>query len=128
MNTYRQKSEGWVKKRLLDSCRVRGVRFSTRIFEHRTEKLTLLLNSWERSVCRSQTRTNTHYGNPEEAISREKFQHMSAAAEWYMEQNPNLGNVWHLDVVAIIRLSPSNELNFEWFRDVESCLKNRWCW
>ena len=65
------------------------------------------------------TRTNTHYGNPEEAISSEKFQHMSAAAEWYMEQNPNLGNVWHLDVVAIIGSPPSNELNFEWFRDVE---------
>ena len=120
MNTYRQKLGRWGEEAAAEflqrqGCSIRGKNIRT---PHGEIDLVVEFTG-EVHFVEVKTRTNTRYGNPEEAISREKYQHMSAAAEWYMSQNPDSGNVWHLDVVAIIGSPPSDELNFEWFRDVE---------
>ncbi|HBF40691.1 MAG TPA: YraN family protein [Anaerolineaceae bacterium] len=64
------------------------------------------------------TRTSTQYGNPEESITRSKFDHMTRAAEWYTMEH-NLTGTWHLDVIAIKGKPGSEEMDFEWFKDVE---------
>jgi putative endonuclease len=47
------------------------------------------------------TRSSTTYGFPEESITARKQAHMLAAAQSYMQENPDLGNDWRIDVIAI---------------------------
>lgn len=47
------------------------------------------------------TRSSTTYGFPEESITAQKQAHMLAAAQSYMQENPDLGNDWRIDVIAI---------------------------
>jgi putative endonuclease len=47
------------------------------------------------------TRTSTAFGFPEESITERKQAHMLAAAESYIQERPELGNDWRIDVIAI---------------------------
>jgi len=47
------------------------------------------------------TRSSTTYGFPEESITARKQAHMLDAAQSYMQENPDLGNDWRIDVIAI---------------------------
>ena len=47
------------------------------------------------------TRTSTTFGFPEESISVRKQAHMLAASESYIQEHPELGNDWRIDVIAI---------------------------
>ena len=47
------------------------------------------------------TRATQHYGPPEAAITLQKQQHMVAAAQAYLQTNPNHGFDWRIDVIAI---------------------------
>jgi putative endonuclease len=65
------------------------------------------------------TRTSNRFGNPEEAITRRKFDHMRRAAESYLAEKTDEAGSWHLDVIAIQGKPGSQNLEFEWFKDVE---------
>ena len=47
------------------------------------------------------TRMTTAFGFPEESITMRKQTHMFAAAESYIQEHPELGNDWRIDVIAI---------------------------
>jgi putative endonuclease len=49
------------------------------------------------------TRTTGLYGPPEEAVNARKINHLKAAIEYYMQENPSDTN-WRLDVIAIEQL------------------------
>ncbi len=47
------------------------------------------------------TRRSTGFGFPEESITEKKKAHMLAAAQAYLQSNPDLGGNWQLDVIAV---------------------------
>jgi len=65
------------------------------------------------------SRTSRTFGYPEEAITLTKYEHMSAAAEWYLNSSEARVKNWHLDVIAIFGKPGTAGLEIEWFKDVE---------
>lgn len=64
------------------------------------------------------TRTSLEYGLPEEAVTAHKADHLSASAEWYAQQHPDLPAHWRVDVVAVSVLKYEKSVEIEWFENV----------
>jgi len=52
------------------------------------------------------TRSTQTFGLPEESVTAHKREHLIAAAQSYLQDHPDLGEVWRIDVIAIQRLQP----------------------
>jgi putative endonuclease len=65
------------------------------------------------------SRTSRKFGYPEESITRNKYEHMYSAAEWYLSNACTAESTWHLDVVAVYGNPDSNNIELKWFKDVE---------
>ena len=63
------------------------------------------------------TRSSTKFGLPEDAITVRKQEHILAAAQFYLQENPNLEGDWRIDVVAIQRDSSLSEPTIEHFEN-----------
>jgi putative endonuclease len=63
------------------------------------------------------TRTSTTLGYPEEAVTDAKLEHMVNSAEWYIDQHPELGENWRIDVISIIGKMGWDEPQIEWFQN-----------
>ncbi len=66
------------------------------------------------------TRTTLEFGNPEDAITRQKQEHLLAAIETYLQDNPDLDNPWRVDVIAIQKLSTELPTDIQHFESVFS--------
>lgn len=64
------------------------------------------------------TRSSLAYGYPEEAISKQKTQHMLAAAQSYLQNNPESSSDWRWDVMAIIRQPHPGNIEVVHFKNV----------
>jgi putative endonuclease len=64
------------------------------------------------------TRTSTAFGFPEESITMRKQSHMLAAAESYIQEHPELGNDWRIDVIAIQCLGSTKKHSLKHFENV----------
>jgi len=53
-------------------------------------------------------RTNT-YGYPEDAITESKRKHLIEAAEYYLQENPELAEAWRIDVISIRKMKKTKE-------------------
>jgi putative endonuclease len=49
------------------------------------------------------TRTSQDFGHPEESITETKRQHMTDAAESYLQSHPEHDSDWRVDVIAVRR-------------------------
>src|SRR4030042_5348391 len=47
------------------------------------------------------TRASTSLGPPEVSITPRKAEHMRNAAEYYIQQHPELNNEWRIDVISV---------------------------
>ncbi len=47
------------------------------------------------------TRTSHSFGYPEESITPQKRENLISAVEHYLQENPDLGGLWRIDVIAI---------------------------
>ena len=65
------------------------------------------------------TRRSGAFGFPEDAISKQKRQHLTSASETYIQDHPDLPGEWRIDVVAI-RLQNGHEPEIEWFENAVS--------
>lgn len=52
------------------------------------------------------TRSTQTFGLPEESVTAHKREHLIAAAQSYLQDHPDLGDIWRIDVIAIQRLQP----------------------
>ena len=62
------------------------------------------------------TRTNDHYGFPEEAVTEEKMDHLYTVVEEYLSEHLEVEN-WRIDVVAIQGKPGEDKPEIEWFQD-----------
>jgi putative endonuclease len=63
------------------------------------------------------TRRSTEYGYPEQAITRQKREHMLAAAQAYLQAHPELDGDWRVDVIAIFRPDPQQPAIIDHFEN-----------
>ncbi|MGB2955440.1 MAG: YraN family protein [Anaerolineales bacterium] len=66
------------------------------------------------------TRTTLEFGNPEDAVTSQKQEHLLAAIETYLQDNPDLDYPWRVDVIAIQKLSVGNPADIQHFESVFS--------
>jgi putative endonuclease len=61
------------------------------------------------------TRTSLSFGQPEEAVTQKKREHMQAAAEAYIQAHPEITGDWRIDVISIYRQpsAPPEIVHFE---------------
>jgi len=59
------------------------------------------------------SRTSRKFGYPEESITRNKYEHMNSAAEWYLSNAAAADGTWHLDVVAVYGNPGSNNIELK---------------
>ena len=64
------------------------------------------------------TRASGTLGPPEISITRRKAEHMRSAAEYYIQQHPELNNDWRVDVIAIEMLTGDRPPRIEHFENV----------
>ena len=48
------------------------------------------------------TRSNARSGYPEDAITPEKMKHLDESSRWYIDQHPEIGDNWRVDVVTVV--------------------------
>lgn len=63
------------------------------------------------------TRSSKAYGQPEEAITRIKGEHMLNAALWYIQEHPELSEDWRIDVISIEVKAGEEGYTMEWFEN-----------
>lgn len=66
------------------------------------------------------TRTSTGFGYPEAAVTGRKREHLKNSAEYYMQQHPELGRSWRIDVIAIHQCAGDPELDIQHFMNAVS--------
>lgn len=66
------------------------------------------------------TRSNTHFGNPEEAITTSKSEHMLNSALAYMQDHPENDSDWRIDVIAVNVNKTNNTSEFTHFENAVS--------
>ena len=63
------------------------------------------------------TRSGTGYGQPEEAVTKEKQGHLLAAIAYYWQHNPQEETDWRVDVVAVTRRGNGKEVEIVHFEN-----------
>lgn len=70
--------------------------------------------------CEVKTRTSDLFGNPEEAVTESKMQHLIDSAEHYLQSN-NLDDInWQIDVIAVEIDDRNNVFRISRYENVES--------
>ncbi|MCJ7733369.1 MAG: YraN family protein [Anaerolineales bacterium] len=64
------------------------------------------------------TRTSKLYGNPEDAFTWKKWNHLMGAIEAFLTQYPEYNAGWQVDVIAIQRLSESDPPDIQHFENI----------
>ena len=66
------------------------------------------------------TRTSNNFGNPEEAVTQKKKEHLINSAMFYLQENCENELDWRIDVIAIKRKA-NQELEILWFKNAIEC-------
>lgn len=64
------------------------------------------------------TRTSEKFGYPEEAFTRKKWEHVLKAIDRYLQDQPDFGDAWQVDVIAVQRLNRDKPPDIEHFENV----------
>jgi putative endonuclease len=109
----------WGEDFALGFLEKQGLTLLARNFRTRGGEIDLVMKSGESLVLvEVKTRSGTSSGYPEEAVTEEKLEHLTAAAEKYLESHPEFESDWRLDVVAIIGKPDQSNPQVEWYENV----------
>ncbi|MCC6147607.1 MAG: YraN family protein [Anaerolineaceae bacterium] len=64
------------------------------------------------------TRRNEVFGMPEDAVTKRKFTHIFESAQVFLQEHPDLGEDWRIDVLAIQKRTGEAPPHIEWFENV----------
>jgi len=62
-------------------------------------------------------RTSSSFGLPEEAVTTQKVQHLLNAAQYFLQENPELDGDWRVDVIAVQGKLDSLDPKIVWFEN-----------
>lgn len=64
------------------------------------------------------TRSTNDFGMPEDAVTQVKLNHIYQSAQAYLQDHPESGNDWRIDVIAIQTTSGNIPPTITWFENV----------
>ena len=109
----------WGEDVALDYLEKKGLTLLARNYRTREGEVDLVMQTNTTLVLvEVKTRSRTDSGYPEEAVTEEKLEHLSAAAEKFLEAHPEFVDDWRVDVVAIIGKPGRNAPQVEWYQNV----------
>ncbi len=99
----KRKSTGDLGERLaLEFLRKRGYRILETNFRCRAGEIDIIARQGETLVfVEVRTKTNLEFGSPEESLSQAKREHLTSAAETYLQAQSPAPASWRIDLVAI---------------------------
>jgi putative endonuclease len=116
---YRQALGRWGEDVALRFLEAQGFALIHRNYRTPDGEIDLIMKDRDQLVMvEVKTRKNTDFGLPEDAITDEKMENITSAAEWFLQQNPEDCENWRIDVVSIIGTPTSGEPQIDWFENV----------
>ena len=64
------------------------------------------------------TRSTRAFGPPEQSVTARKQAHMLSAAQFYLQEHPELDGDWRIDVIAVARYRPDRRVEIQHFENV----------
>ena len=64
------------------------------------------------------TRSTRTFGPPEQSVTPRKQAHMLSAAQFYLQEHPELDGDWRIDVIAVARYRPDRRVEIQHFENV----------
>jgi len=96
-----------------------GLKLIQKNYRTRFGEIDLIMQDGDEYVfVEVKTRTTPSFGFPEEAVNDEKIDHLTEAAEKYLETHPEIEE-WRMDVLAIIGKPGMTNPQIEWYKNVE---------
>lgn len=125
MTTKRKKLGKWGEDKAIDYLDKKGFRILDRNVYTAYGEIdivaeTALENSALTVFIEVKTRTTKQFGFPEQAVGPRKREHILDAAAAYLQKNPQRGDHWRVDVIAVERYSGHQEPRIHHFVDVFS--------
>lgn len=118
-NRYRQTLGRWGEDLALNFLIEQGLELVNRNYRTPDGEIDLIMTDRIQLVMvEVKTRKDSEFGLPEEAVTDEKIEHLTLAAEWFLQKNPNYSDNWRIDVVSIIGCPTSGEPQIDWFENV----------
>jgi putative endonuclease len=116
-NRYRQIIGAWGEDQAAEYLIEHGLSILQRNFRTSDGEIDLIASENDTLVfVEVKTRTNDHYGFPEEAVTEEKMDHLYTVVEEYLSEHLEVEN-WRIDVVAIQGKPGEDKPEIEWFQD-----------
>lgn len=104
MSGQKQSLGRWGEERAAEYLQQKGYEILERNIRTEYGEIDLLARDGATLVfIEVKARSTQAYGHPEESVSLIKQQHMSDAAESYLQAHPELDGDWRIDVIAVRR-------------------------
>ncbi len=118
-NGYRQSLGRWGEEIAEKFLTDQGLILVERNFRSPDGEIDLILTDKDQLVMvEVKSRKDTEFGLPEDAVTEEKIEHLVAAADWFLQKNPDFSDNWRIDIVSIIGTPFSGEPVIDWFENV----------
>lgn len=118
-NRYRQLLGKWGEDLALQFLQEQGYTLVARNFRTPDGEIDLILEKdGQLTMVEVKTRKNDEFGLPEDAVTDEKIEHLTIAAEWFLQDKPEYADNWRIDVVSIIGTPAGGEPQIDWFENV----------
>lgn len=113
---YKQRLGSWGENLAETYLKEKGLVPLGRNIRTRYGEVDLVMRDGETIVfIEVKTRTNLDFGTPEESITRKKRTRMIQTAEACMQEHPEWGGYWRIDVLAVLGRSNDPEPEIMWF-------------
>jgi putative endonuclease len=94
----------WGEERAAEYLEAKGYEILGRNIRTESGEIDLLARQEDQLIfVEVKTRTSQDFGHPEESITQLKQQHMTDAAQNYLQSHPEQDGDWRVDVISITR-------------------------
>ena len=121
----KQKIGKWGENIAVSYLQDKGYKILNRNYSTRAGEIDIITQVYEDGetyldFIEVKTRTTLTFGNPEDAVTGRKKDHILKAINIFLDENENLDLPWQIDVLAIQKLSPEKPPNIQHFENVFS--------
>lgn len=115
---YRQRLGSWGEKLAEDYLSGRGWVLLKRNYRTRYGEIDLVMQDQEMIIfVEVKTRSNLKFGNPEEGITLKKKERMLRSAEACLQEHPEWGSYYRIDVIAVFGRPAAGSPEIIWFEN-----------
>lgn len=115
---FKQRIGAWGERQAETYLIERGLIPLERNYRTTYGEIDLVMQQGEQLVfVEVKTRSNDRFGMPEESVTEQKKEHLTQAAQKYIEEHPAAPMDWRIDVVSIRRKNGAEPFEITWFEN-----------